>query len=68
MIHPNIVATYGCSIAATCGSISEFEKYSICIVSILLDFTLSPGVVCAFLTICAQATCNVYGIVARPAV
>ena len=52
--------------AGTWGSISDPLKYSICIVSILLDFTFIPGVACAFLTICAQATFTASGTVTSP--
>ncbi len=44
------------------------EKYSICMVSILLLFTFSPGVACAFFTINAHAAMTASGIVLKPAV
>src|SRR6204780_758094 len=66
--HPSLFATYGFSHACTVSSISELEKYFICMVSILLMLVFSDGVACALRTICAHADNTSSPIVARPAV
>src|SRR5579863_1557559 len=68
MAHPSLFAMYGLSHACTVSSISELEKYFICMVSILLMLVFSEGVACALRTICAHADFTSSPMVAKPAV
>jgi hypothetical protein len=66
--HPSLFATYGLNHACTVSSISELEKYFICMVSILLMLVFSDGVACALRTICAHADFTSSPFVVKPAV